>query len=98
MLGSGADLAVGKELTGETLAKNEELDGFAERDFAVVQGDVFLAPGHFELGLDGVQRNLFGKFLETFLVELDAVVVVAHEKFVQFFRMRLPSCSRIERP
>jgi len=49
MLGSGADLAVGQELTGKALAKNEELDGFAQRDFAVVQGDVFLAPGHFEL-------------------------------------------------
>src|SRR5882762_11638734 len=85
MLGSSADLAVGKELTGETLAKNEELDGFAERDFAVGQSDVFLAPRHFELGFNGVQRDFLGKFLETLFVELDAVVVVANEEFVQFF-------------
>src|SRR5260370_31063345 len=48
--------------------------------------DVFISPGHIEIGLDRVERDFLGQLLETLFVQFDSVHVEAYEKFVEFFR------------
>ena len=50
----------GKGLASEALAEHQELDGIAKGNFAEVQGNVFFSPGHFELGLNGIERDFLG--------------------------------------
>ena len=80
--GGCADFSVGEEFAGHGFAHDEEFDGVAHGDFAEVEGNVALAPGHFELGFDGVQGDFFAELLEAFFVEFDAVHVEADEEFV----------------
>src|SRR2546425_7853918 len=88
MRSGSSDFSIGKQLPREGLAQNEQFDGFAKRHFPIKQGDVLFSPGHIELRFNGFERNFLGKLLKAFFVELDAVVVVADQEFVQLFRRR----------